>query len=48
MTDLPFIFWESLKETEEIFEAKFLRTYAHSQFAAAVRLNFTHTSVIKL
>ena len=48
MIDLPFIFWENLKETEEIFEVKFLRTYAHSQFAAAIRLNFTHTFVIKL
>ena len=48
MIDLPFSFWENLKETEEIFEVKFLQPYAHSQFAAAIRLNFTHTFVIKL
>ena len=47
MIDLPF-FWKKLKETEEIFEVKFLQPYAHSQFAAAVRLNFTHTFLIKL
>lgn len=44
----PIYFWENLKETEEIFEVKFLRTYAHSQFAAAIRLNFTHTFLIKV
>ena len=48
MIDLPYIFGENLKETEEIFEVKFLQPYAYSQFAAALRPNFTHIFLIKL
>ena len=48
MIDLPFIFWGNLKEIEEIFEVKFLRTYAHSQFAAVWSLKFIQNFMLRL
>ena len=34
--------------TLKVIEVKFLQPYAYSQFAAALRLNFTHIFLIKL